>query len=1132
MKRVLSLLLTLVMVFSLIPVAAFADGNAAISFETTFAETMTVGDTFTVTANLANNPGMATMTVSLKWNEDAVKFNGFETEYDEDMEEDVLVTDVFKSVWEPVVNYDLGIITASRTKNTTKSGTLFVANFEIVGSGDLEIALKDADATEFEMANADMEDIAVTFDYSAIENLSVAAPEPEGPEIPTGAPFTAVTTDAGAAIAIEQQDDVGDVPYYIITIPEDATTAYVTAPNQVVMADWTTGEMQATAYVAEVESGWNQLYISFDYETTADGPKVEIPMNMTASDMYGGETELCFVEDEYGDLTHAFGIEDANYACLGYISFRYGRPGGEDAPTTYKINIDEDLTGGTVSVMDANMIEITKAAAGDDIFLANEPEEGYQFKHYLINGVAVTEAELGMTNGFYTMPAADVTISAVFEALHTCSYDQENAADKYQKSEATCQSGAVYYKSCTCGEFATTAETFVFGEKVDHDYVDGVCKWCGEAATEPILSFTAGGQTLEAVTAEDYCSEFEVTVQKLTVTVPAGVNTVTINCAASMCAYIDHVSSDLSPSGKSAEIDLTQDLTFVCVPVTLDDGSDAYYHVYFEQEAGDVDPEPEDPAVTPGYSFATSADGTAENGGTAVFYVKITGNSDSEVTTYNAYDVALTFTDNMLELATNADGEYIVSGAVADDNGEVVVEGNTIHIVGCGGDKNFEKAIAELIFNTKAEGEAIINVTNVQISDDENAAVKDAPAATAMNAAGDADADDTPAKSVISVPYSVDKPDYVIGADKVLPGADYIFRFANTENYTYEIEEINIYGDVLDYEEADGQYTVHDVYGKLTILVKQTPKSYDVTKPGNVNGPDQATYGKDYKFTVTPTEGKEIESVTVTVNGNAYSCTINQEGAYVIKGEDISGVITITVTEKDKEVPVVKYTNITFSGITAEEIEGGQLTQKVEAGNEFTFKLIKTEGVTYTVKIGEEVLTANEDGSYTIPAAKMIEGNLTVTIEKAENINVEVTEYIKLDGQSMFLITAKSAATDSVLKYGEEAMYRSSKYEAYSWLVISTDSAEVVKAAAETAITIAKAGTTAPAVEYGFDVNGTSKVDVNDAQLVYDMYNASYDAFTENLTVKKFLEADVDGSKNLGTQDVATIINYIVNQNA
>jgi hypothetical protein len=46
------------------------------------------------------------------------------------------------------------------------------------------------------------------------------------------------------------------------------------------------------------------------------------------------------------------------------------------------------------------------------------------------------------------------------------------------------------------------------------------------------------------------------------------------------------------------------------------------------------------------------------------------------------------------------------------------------------------------------------------------------------------------------------------------------------------------------------------------------------------------------------------------------------------------------------------------------------------------------------------------------------------------------------------------------------------------------------------------------------------------------MYNASYDAFTENLTVKKFLEADTDGSTNLGTQDVATIINYIVNQNA
>ena len=95
MKKALSFLLAIVLVLSMIPTVTFAaNGDPTISFETTFEDTMKVGDTFTVTASLANNPGLAGMVLTLKWNEDAVKFNGFETEYDEDDEDYVLVSDV------------------------------------------------------------------------------------------------------------------------------------------------------------------------------------------------------------------------------------------------------------------------------------------------------------------------------------------------------------------------------------------------------------------------------------------------------------------------------------------------------------------------------------------------------------------------------------------------------------------------------------------------------------------------------------------------------------------------------------------------------------------------------------------------------------------------------------------------------------------------------------------------------------------------------------------------------------------------------------------------------------------------------------------------------------------------------
>ena len=51
------------------------ESETTVYFDTDFENDMTVGDTFTFSAYLENNPGMATMTVSLKWNEDVVKFH-------------------------------------------------------------------------------------------------------------------------------------------------------------------------------------------------------------------------------------------------------------------------------------------------------------------------------------------------------------------------------------------------------------------------------------------------------------------------------------------------------------------------------------------------------------------------------------------------------------------------------------------------------------------------------------------------------------------------------------------------------------------------------------------------------------------------------------------------------------------------------------------------------------------------------------------------------------------------------------------------------------------------------------------------------------------------------------------------
>lgn len=52
-------------------------------------------------------------------------------------------------------------------------------------------------------------------------------------------------------------------------------------------------------------------------------------------------------------------------------------------------------------------------------------------------------------------------------------------------------------------------------------------------------------------------------------------------------------------------------------------------------------------------------------------------------------------------------------------------------------------------------------------------------------------------------------------------------------------------------------------------------------------------------------------------------------------------------------------------------------------------------------------------------------------------------------------------------------------------------------------------------------------MDINDAQLVWNMYNAKYEDFT-SVNIRKFLEADMNGDKTLDTKDAAAIVGIIL----
>ena len=80
------------------------------------------------------------------------------------------------------------------------------------------------------------------------------------------------------------------------------------------------------------------------------------------------------------------------------------------APATYAVTIAEGIEGGTV------VADPTSAKEGDEVTLTNTPAEGYEFVSYSVTGVH-EELAVIVTDGKFTMPADDVTVSAEFKAV-------------------------------------------------------------------------------------------------------------------------------------------------------------------------------------------------------------------------------------------------------------------------------------------------------------------------------------------------------------------------------------------------------------------------------------------------------------------------------------------------------------------------------------------------------------------------------------------------------------------------------------------------------------------------------------------------------------------------------------------
>lgn len=515
------------------------------------------------------------------------------------------------------------------------------------------------------------------------------------------------------------------------------------------------------------------------------------------------------------------------------------------------------------------------------------------------------------------------------------------------------------------------------------------------------------------------------------------------------------------------------------------------------------------PVETPeakGYTVSLGENKTVASGQIVEIPVTI-GNTAGE-TTYNAFDMKFSYDNTVLKLdmeKTNTEGYRVYPLS------------STVRVQRYGKAAELGQALT-LRFIAVGQGSGEVKVMSACVDTNANAIEFDAPDAIVLN--------ETTTITVSG--YTVDLSDDFTRTDaegSVIEAGGNLTFVPKDPNYDYTVT-VTVGGEeVTPTIGEDGTYTVPNVNGNVVVKSEKTPKSFNVTLGDDTTGETTATYTKDYTFKLTPVDGY-VYNVAVTIGGKDYTgfaAQANDDGTttYTIPGADVTGdiVINSNKTEKQPETFTVK-----FEGTGAGDAKGESTVQEK---TDYTFTVDKKANFEYTITAtmgGKDVtVTEGENNTYTIAN---VTGELVITIEKESTLTMEVavSEYVQLDDKTVFLVTVTGTPEEGkAFAYGEDVMYKTTAYgeNVYSWLVIVNKGETFDKATAAAKITQASA--TAEEVTQSYDVNETNLVDINDAQLTYDIYSGKYTDF-EKVSVRKFLRADVTSDKVVNSADAVAVI--------
>ena len=547
-----------------------------------------------------------------------------------------------------------------------------------------------------------------------------------------------------------------------------------------------------------------------------------------------------------------------------------------------------------------------------------------------------------------------------------------------------------------------------------------------------------------------------------------------------------------------------------------------------------------------GYTVSMGADQQVAAGQQVRIPVTV-ASGEKGITGFNAYD--MTFTYDPAALTLNTKTGDAANLTVEDNNG-------TVRVRRYGATQALGEALA-LEFTANKATSSTVTLTAAKFDLDANSINFDAP-----------DANISDADTVVNANnFTVTLPDeFTSDAEtRLVPGGgSFTFKPVDSHyTYTFTVKMGDTAKEGLTFG-ADDTYTIENISGNVEVTCTgKAPKQYDVEyvfggkdpllEKDVTKGPEKATYLQDYSVIVTPRaglsywihyeirypNGTRSDQVSLTPVANADG-TIT----YTIPGSKIDGTVYFIIsTRTNDEYPGYA---VLVTGNGAEDQAPGNGTS-VPRDMPYYLQLNERENCTYTVTAYYQPL-----GSITavnMPAKVRSLGNgkyvvdpipynklsgyaptwrLVVNVEKvSQNAEeVSVSRYLELNDKTMMLITVKGTPEGGkAFTYDGNTMYKVNAYgtDRYAWLVIVDKGKTLTQeeAAAKVAISAADNVVT---ITRGFDVNMTGKVDVNDAQLVYDMYNGTYSDFTK-VSVEKFLRADVNATKTVDHTDGVAIVN-------